>query len=59
MIAVSLLPLREGSLLYGTKDGGFSIHKRDKGMNKYMRVIGQRLNLRPHECGKKKKKKSD
>ena len=37
--------------LYRSQDGGKTIHKSDKELNKIMMKTMKKLNLKPHQCG--------
>jgi hypothetical protein len=52
LIAVSMLPLGRGSLIYGSEDAGVTVHAKDKRLNELIEVASKRLNLKPHCCGK-------
>lgn len=65
-----MLPLAEGSLIYGSEDAGITVHAKgtkkgsescflwsplnflDPRLNELIAVASQRLNLKPHCCGK-------
>ena len=49
LIAVSKLPINKFSIVYGSNDGGYSVHNSDAKVNELMRDIGQKLNLRGHQ----------
>jgi tetratricopeptide (TPR) repeat protein len=50
LIAMTLLPLAKGSLIYGTADAGKHMHA-DPAFCELMAVTAERLNLVPHICG--------
>ncbi len=52
LIAVSMLPLKSGSLIYGSEDAGVTVHAKDRKLNELIEVASKRLNLKPHCCGK-------
>ena len=47
-IAMPLLPLRGGRLVYGSADGGESVHNSDARVNALMRAAAEDLHLAPH-----------
>jgi hypothetical protein len=51
LIAMSVLPIRGDSLIYGSKDAGRTVHNKDKKFGELMVEAGKRLNLSPHLCG--------
>ena len=51
MIATSLLPIGNQSLVYGSDDGGQTVHKSSKRMNKIMKAAGMFLKMKPHRVG--------
>lgn len=51
MTAQALLPLRPGSLIYGSADAGKTVHKDDPVMNEAMLQAATALNLLPHIVG--------
>ena len=53
LIAVSLLPLSKGSLVYGSNDAGETIHRDVPELNRNIDSAAKKLNLKPHRCGKK------
>jgi len=56
VIAMSVLPLRPTSLVYGTRDGGNTVHCVDPRMRGQMAKMCTRFNLQPHYVGVKKGK---
>ena len=51
LIAISLLPIGEGTLVYGTGDAGKTIYASDEKFNAIMERTAARLNLSSHYCG--------
>eukprot|EP01130_Rhizamoeba_saxonica_P014986 TRINITY_DN662_c1_g2_i2.p2 TRINITY_DN662_c1_g2~~TRINITY_DN662_c1_g2_i2.p2 ORF type:complete len:506 (-),score=103.86 TRINITY_DN662_c1_g2_i2:2144-3661(-) len=51
VVAISLLPISNETLVYGSSDAGATIHKKDEQMNNIMRKSGQVMNIIPHICG--------
>lgn len=49
--ALSLLPIHGGTLVYGTADGGRTMHNTDGRLSQQMMVAGAKLNLKPHVAG--------
>eukprot|EP01091_Cochliopodium_minus_P007159 TRINITY_DN17083_c0_g1_i1.p1 TRINITY_DN17083_c0_g1~~TRINITY_DN17083_c0_g1_i1.p1 ORF type:complete len:687 (-),score=160.04 TRINITY_DN17083_c0_g1_i1:2014-4074(-) len=54
LIASSLLPLSGKSLVYGSADGGKTVHKSDIEMNKVMEITAKYFNLKEHTVSGKK-----
>eukprot|EP01102_Stenamoeba_stenopodia_P007672 TRINITY_DN2166_c0_g4_i2.p1 TRINITY_DN2166_c0_g4~~TRINITY_DN2166_c0_g4_i2.p1 ORF type:complete len:974 (+),score=252.47 TRINITY_DN2166_c0_g4_i2:436-3357(+) len=53
LIAMSLLPITERSMVYGTRDGGYTILNNNTKVAERMRMSAASLNLKPHICGMK------
>jgi Clustered mitochondria len=52
LIAMSVLPINgHTSLVYGSNDGGNTVHADNPLFNHLMEQAGTRLNLKPHFCG--------
>lgn len=51
LIAISLLPIDEKTIIYGSSDGGKTIHNDDEQVEQMMKRAAEILNLKPHECG--------
>ena len=51
LIAMSHLPLKNESLIYGSKDAGLTVRASDPEFNGLMKKAGEKLNLAPHLCG--------
>jgi len=51
LIAISFLPLNHSTLVYGTNDGGHTIHDKSPRMRHMMKRASEILNLRPHMAG--------
>jgi len=49
---MSILPIGKDTLVYGSGDGGKTIHTDDPSVNKIMETLGKRLNLAPHIIGR-------
>ena len=49
LIAQSWLPLDAHTIVYGTPDGGNTIHAKSKEFNAKMKEIGEQINLKPHD----------
>lgn len=50
LVAMTFLPLGKDSIVYGTSDGGASVHA-DPTFSKMMEQSAKQLNLVPHYCG--------
>lgn len=51
VIAMSLLPINRDTIIYGTNDGGRTIHSSNPGFDLLMAKTASALNIRPHICG--------
>ena len=52
LIAMSVLPIAgAASLVYGSSNAGRTIHLDDPLINERMKLLGSRLNLKPHDVG--------
>lgn len=51
LIATTKLPLSSASLIYGSADGGITVHKDDNVMNEMMKQAAAKLNIKPHVVG--------
>mmetsp|Transcript_7050 Transcript_7050/g.17843 ORF Transcript_7050/g.17843 Transcript_7050/m.17843 type:complete len:699 (+) Transcript_7050:175-2271(+) len=51
LIAISFLPLNSRTLVYGTNDGGHTVHAKDKRMLRIMKRTAKAMNIKPHLCG--------
>jgi tetratricopeptide (TPR) repeat protein len=51
LIALSTLPIANSTLIYGTNDGGRTIHAGDDVLNQHLDVIAKQINVKPHQCG--------
>tara|TARA_R110002050_G_scaffold263250_1_gene403711 strand:- start:1097 stop:2467 length:1371 start_codon:yes stop_codon:yes gene_type:complete len=51
VIAMSVLPIDQSTLVYGSDDGGMSVRNLDPEVNEVMKDAGRLLNLRPHYVG--------
>jgi len=48
LVAVSLLPISDNTLVYGSSNGGLSVHADEDEANRLMEELGKKLNLRGH-----------
>ncbi len=48
IIAISLLPIKGSTLIYGSNDGGRTFNSSDPVVNKDMEELGAALNLQAH-----------
>jgi hypothetical protein len=53
IIAMSIVPIDDTTIVYGSPDGGLHVHADDARMNGVVRDIAQRLNLAQHWAGYK------
>lgn len=51
LIAMPMLPLESGSLIYGSEDAGITVQAADSKLNHLIEVASRRLNLKSHTCG--------
>eukprot|EP00698_Gefionella_okellyi_P019190 TRINITY_DN584_c0_g1_i1.p1 TRINITY_DN584_c0_g1~~TRINITY_DN584_c0_g1_i1.p1 ORF type:complete len:1314 (-),score=331.34 TRINITY_DN584_c0_g1_i1:549-4436(-) len=51
LIASCMLPLNKTTLVYGSADGGRTVHVSDEEMNALMQRAGEALHLKPHAVG--------
>ena len=51
MVCVSILPIDDSTLVYGSSNAGRKMHKSNPEFNALMKIVGKRLNLRPHIAG--------
>eukprot|EP01126_Amoeba_proteus_P028128 TRINITY_DN27796_c0_g1_i1.p1 TRINITY_DN27796_c0_g1~~TRINITY_DN27796_c0_g1_i1.p1 ORF type:complete len:158 (+),score=23.81 TRINITY_DN27796_c0_g1_i1:65-475(+) len=51
VVALSILPIDQTTLVYGSSDAGITVHRKDPQMNHMMMQAGKILNLAPHTCG--------
>lgn len=56
VIAMSVLPISKETLLYGSDDGGATVHADNEELNNLLRAAAKRLNLKGHTVGLKDKK---
>jgi len=56
LIAMSVLPIDNQSIVYGTADGGRSFHTSNRSFRRIMRSASRMLNLREHCCGPKQQR---
>jgi hypothetical protein len=52
LTAMSVLPISSETLVYGSSDGGRTIHTDDQFVNSTMQSIGEMLNIAPHKVGR-------
>ncbi|EGG19006.1 Histidine kinase A [Cavenderia fasciculata] len=52
LVAMSLLPINSETIVYGSSDGGITVHSEDPGFNEKMKQSAQALNLKGHLVGK-------
>ena len=55
LVAMSLLPVTRSTLVYGSHDGGVTVHNSNNAFSEQMETAGNLLNLRQHICGSDKK----
>ncbi len=46
LVALSILPIEQSTLAYGSADGGVVVHTEHSQLNDYMAAAGQKLNLK-------------
>ena len=51
VIAISILPIHKSTLVYGTNDGGQTMHASSDEMNRMMKRTAEILNLKEHQAG--------
>lgn len=51
VLAISLLPINNSTIVYGTNDGGNTMFNKDRAMDKMMRRAAEILNLQQHKAG--------
>eukprot|EP01130_Rhizamoeba_saxonica_P013730 TRINITY_DN5898_c0_g1_i1.p1 TRINITY_DN5898_c0_g1~~TRINITY_DN5898_c0_g1_i1.p1 ORF type:complete len:1374 (+),score=236.36 TRINITY_DN5898_c0_g1_i1:307-4428(+) len=51
VIAESVLPITKETIIYGSSDGGKTVHAKDKFLNRVMSEVGNDLHLAPHMVG--------
>jgi len=51
LVAISILPIHKGTLVYGSDDCGATIWKCNKKFSELMSVAGNKLNLKKHVAG--------
>ena len=56
LVAMTLLPVDRSTLVYGSHDGGATVHNSNKRFSELMQIAGERLNLQSHLCGPEKGK---
>ena len=53
VVAMSLLPIRDGRLIYGSDDCGKTVHNDNPAFSEKMRIAGEKLNLAGHTVDNK------
>ena len=53
LIAMSLLPIKNGRMIYGSADGGLTVHDDNPEFSEKMKIAAKRLNLAGHIVGGK------
>eukprot|EP01104_Vermistella_antarctica_P014754 TRINITY_DN469_c0_g2_i1.p1 TRINITY_DN469_c0_g2~~TRINITY_DN469_c0_g2_i1.p1 ORF type:complete len:931 (-),score=200.38 TRINITY_DN469_c0_g2_i1:64-2856(-) len=56
LIAMSMLPIDDSTIVYGSPDAGRTVHKKDDNFNERIRDMAGKLNLKSHMAGLSKKK---
>ncbi|KAH3759897.1 Histidine kinase A [Pelomyxa schiedti] len=56
LVALSVLPIDGTTLLYGSSDGGHTVHNDDPGLATHMEEIARTINIKGHNTGKGEKK---
>ena len=51
IIAMSLLPINNDTLVYGTNDGGILVHNSNLKLSKLMKEAAEMINIKKHICG--------
>eukprot|EP01103_Thecamoeba_quadrilineata_P014362 TRINITY_DN4268_c0_g1_i1.p1 TRINITY_DN4268_c0_g1~~TRINITY_DN4268_c0_g1_i1.p1 ORF type:complete len:1004 (+),score=207.99 TRINITY_DN4268_c0_g1_i1:8-3019(+) len=51
LIAMSVLPISGKTLIYGTSDGGTTVHNENRHLDFLMHITAKRLNIKPHRVG--------
>ncbi|EAL63725.1 hypothetical protein DDB_G0287315 [Dictyostelium discoideum AX4] len=54
LLAISSLPINKGTIVYGSCDGGKTVHKSDPAVNEEMERMAKLMNLRGHVVGANK-----
>jgi hypothetical protein len=54
LVAMSLLPISDQTLIYGSSDGGNTVVNENDEFEQFMKVAAQKLNLVGHQCGLEK-----
>lgn len=49
--ALSLLPIKRDTIIYGSADGGMTVYNNNKRFARLMKLAGEKLNLAPHSVG--------
>lgn len=51
LLAMSILPIKKSTIVYGSNDYGHTIHAENKKLCAKMRLAAKKLNIKPHMCG--------
>jgi hypothetical protein len=51
LIAISVLPIRDDTLIYGSSNAGIDIINKDPAFENLMKEVAEKLNLVRHKCG--------
>lgn len=51
LIASSIIPINQNTLVYGSANGGRTVQKSDPKLNEMMKSLGEKLNLQEHRVG--------
>ena len=57
LVAESLLPIKSSTIVYGSSDGGRTVHDSNPRLNRFMEEAARKINIKPHLCGMQTKKK--
>lgn len=57
LVAMTLLPIDSGTIVYGSSDAGHTIHNENEDIERCMKELSSKLNLKPHICGNGKEGK--
>lgn len=51
LLAMSILPIKKSTIVYGSNNYGHTIHAENKKLGAKMRLAAKKLNIKPHLCG--------
>lgn len=51
LLAMSILPIKKSTIVYGSNDYGHTMHAENKKLGAKMRIAARKLNIKPHRCG--------